>query len=214
MQRFRRAPAARRAIASHSGNAYLHTYVPETFVHPTFSGFDHLGNLRSVDVRVGVGSFPALAPSKLINGHSRLTAFDVPKRLIDPADGVVQHGAVFPIGTVITGLPDVLDPVRRLIQEEWPEILLDRGLDQIRALGEGGAPVAVQSVLVGCDLYHAEPHAFGLAFNHAEVFDARHGHGMRGSRCLFLSPNAQRPGTQEQARARNGFQETPTLYRH
>src|SRR5579859_3074337 len=176
MQSLRRGSAAGRTVASHSRNPHLNTYVSEAFAHPVFCIFNHLWNFGAIDVCIGVGGLPALSTGKLIHRHACLAAFDVPKRLIDPAEGVVQYRAIFPIRAVIAGLPDVLDPVRRLVQKERLQILFDRGLDEISTLRKSSATVAVEPVLVGSDLHDREPNAFWLAFNYADVSNSRHRH--------------------------------------
>ena len=45
----------------------------------------------TVGVNVDGGRFSALAAQELIDGHARPLAFDVPQRLIDTGDGVVEH---------------------------------------------------------------------------------------------------------------------------
>ena len=90
---------------------------------------------------------------------SGLAALDVPQRLVDAADGVVQHRAVAPVGAVVHRLPDVVDAVGGLADQERLQILLDGRHDQVGALREGAAAVAVQAVLIGDDLDDDQPHA-------------------------------------------------------
>jgi hypothetical protein len=63
-------------------------------------------------MRISIHCFAALAARELINGHARLPSLDIPQGLIDTAEGVIQHRAILPIGTVVARLPDVLDTVR------------------------------------------------------------------------------------------------------
>ena len=96
-------------------------------------------------------------------------------------------------------MPDVFDPVRRLAQEERLEVPLHRGLHEVGALREGGATVPVEAILVGGDLDHREPHAGGLAFDHADILNLRDGHGARGASRLFLRSLFARTGQAEQS---------------
>ena len=120
---------------------------------------DDFCKFGAAGVGVGVGGFAALAAGELIDGHAGLAALDVPQRLVDAADGVVEHGAVLPVGAVVAGLPDVFDAVGGFAEQERLEVFLDRGLDQVGALREGGAAVAIEAVLVGGDLDDGEAHA-------------------------------------------------------
>ena len=72
---------------------------------------DGLLDLGAGGVRVAIGGFAALAAQKLVDRHARLASFDIPERLIDAADGVVQHRAIAPVGAVVAGLPDVFDAI-------------------------------------------------------------------------------------------------------
>ena len=129
----------------------------------------------AVRVRVAIRRLAALAAHKLVHRHAGLAALDVPQRLVHAADGVVQHRPVLPVGAVVAGLPDVLDAVRGLAEQQRLEVLLHGGTHQVGALREGGAAVAVEAVLVGRDLDHREPHAGGRALDHADVLDLGRG---------------------------------------
>ena len=126
-------------------------------------------------MRVGVGRLAAFAADQLVDGHVGLPALDVPERLVDAADGVVQRRAVAPVGAVVARLPDVLDAVHRLADEERLEVALDRRVDQVGALREGAAAVAVEAVLVGHDFDDGEPQARGGGGDHLNVFDLGNG---------------------------------------
>ena len=154
-------------------------------------------NLGAGGVRVAIDGLAALAAEQLIDRHAGLAALDVPQRLVDAADGVVQHRAVAPVGAVVAGLPDVVDAVGGLADQERLQILLDRGIDQVGALREGGAAVAVQAVLVGGDLDDGEPQAGGRGGDHADVLDDRRGEaasGLGGLRLGVLRPGREQSG--------------------
>src|SRR5450631_920529 len=120
---------ARGPIPSHAGNAHLHAHVAESLIHEFASLVDGLLNFRARGMRVAGGSFPALASQKLVHRHACLASLDIPERLIHAADGVVQHRTIAPIGAVVAGLPDVLDTIGMLADEEWAQVLLDGGVD-------------------------------------------------------------------------------------
>src|SRR3954471_8779158 len=115
-----RAPVlvALRAVARHPGQAYLHAHMPPAQGHVFLSVLDDFCKFGAAGVRVGVGGFAALSAGKLIDGHSRLAALDVPQRLVDAADSVVEHRAVLPVGTVVAGLPDIFDAVGGFAEKE------------------------------------------------------------------------------------------------
>jgi len=98
----------------------------------------------------------------------------------------------------------------------WLQIFLHRGLHQVGALREGGATVTVESVLIGGDLDHRQAHALRLAFNDADVLDARGGHSARCARgllllrCLLLR-YYEGSGNAEQTGARDRLQKVAAL---
>ena len=112
---------------------------------------DRLGS-RAGSVAVNVGAVARLAAQQRIDRHVGAFALDVPQRLIDPAHGVVQHGAVPPVRADVHRLPDVLDMVGVFTLEKRAQELVHRGDHGPRALGEGGAAVAVQARLAGLNL--------------------------------------------------------------
>ena len=185
----------------------------ESLRHKAFRAFDHRLKFRAIGMRVGIDGFAAFAAGELIDGHAGLAPLDVPQRLVDAADGVVQHRTVLPVGAVVAGLPDVLDPVGGLAQQKRLEIFLHGGLHQVGALGERGAAVAVEAILVGGDLDHGEPHAGGLAFDHADVLDPRRSHAAGGARNLLLRSQEGR-GKTKQARTPDRLQQFTTFHLH
>ena len=195
-----------RAVAGQAGQAHLDADVAEALGHVFFGVFDDVGIVGSAGVAVGVGSFAALAAGELIDGHVGLAAFDVPEGLVDAGDGVVEDGAVAPIGAVVAGKPNVLNAVRGFAEKQGLEIAIDGGLDEIGALGKGGAAVAVEAVLIGGDFDHGKAHALGLALDNADVFDVGLGHTAGGVLGLFLSGGEAR-SERKGAGSGNGFQE-------
>ena len=185
----------------------------EALFHIAFRAVDDLLKLGTVSVSISVGGLAAFAAGELIDRHASLAAFDIPQRLIDPADGIVQHGAVLPIRAVVAGLPDVLDAIGSFIQQKGSQIFLDRRLHQIGALRKCGATVAVESVLVGGDLHHRQTHALGLAFDDADVLDARCGHSASGTGSLFLGAKGK-CGSAEHTGGSDGFQKIAAMYGH
>ena len=112
-------------------------------------------------------------------------------------NGVVQDGTVLPIGGVIAKLPGVLDAVGGAAQQQRLEIHLHRRFDEVGALGEGGAAIAVEARLVGGDLDHRQAHAFGGALYYGNVRDPGRRHAAQGMGDLRLGPGLlgrQQPG--------------------
>ncbi len=67
-----------------------------------------------------------------------------------------------------------------LPSEERLEILLDRRADQVGALGERGAAVAVEAVLIGGDLDDRKARAGGLGLDYGDVLDLGGRHSLGG----------------------------------
>jgi len=112
-------------------------------------------------VGVDIGSLAAFAADEIVDRHVGHAAFDIPEGLIDAADGVVEHRAVFPVRAVVAGLPDVFDLIDGVVFEEGLQVAIDGGLDEVGALGEGGTAVAVEAVLIGGDFDDVEADAGG-----------------------------------------------------
>ena len=181
-----RAPAPARAVGRHAGHAHLEPDVAVALRHGLLRAVHDLRHFAPADAGVAGGRFAALPAQQLIDGHPRLASLDVPERLVDAADGVVQHRAVAPVGAVVAGLPGVVDPVGRLADQERLQVFLDGGNHQVGPLRERGAPVAVQSGLIGGDLDHDQPDSARLCGNHADVLDLRRRGPARRPRHLLL----------------------------
>src|SRR5581483_28366 len=95
---------------------------------------------------------PAFAAQKFIDGHTRLTALDIPQRLIDAADGVIQNWAVAPVRRVVHGLPQIFNRICGAANQKWFEVEIDSVDNQVSALRKCRAAVTVQAVLIGSDL--------------------------------------------------------------
>src|SRR5262249_10876730 len=79
-----------------------------------------------------------------------------------------------------------LDAVDGAAQQKRLEVQVNGRFDQVGALGEGGAAVAVKTILVGDDLDHVQARALGRAFDDLNILDLWHGHAARGAgRCLL-----------------------------
>ena len=173
VERLHRGLPAPRAVAGHPRHAHLHADVAEAGRHVGAGVVDHLGDLGAARVRVAVRRLARLAAEKLVHGHPGLAALDVPQRHVDAADGVVEHGAVAPVGARVERLPGVLDPVRGLADQERLQVALHRRHHEVGALREGGAAVAVEPVLVGRDLDHHQPQPGRRRGDRAHVRDLR-----------------------------------------
>ena len=119
----------------------------------------HCWIIGALRVGVSIGRLAAFPADQIVDRHVGHAAFDVPERLVHAADGVVQNGAVFPVRAVVAHLPGVFDLVDRMVQQERLEVAFDGGLDQVRALGEGGAAIAVEAVLIGQNFDHGQADA-------------------------------------------------------
>ena len=86
----------------------------------------HLRVVGAAGMAVAVGRFANLAAEQLVDRHVRLPALDVPQRLVDAADRVVQHAAVAPVRAVVHRLPSIVDAIGRLADQERLQILVDR----------------------------------------------------------------------------------------
>src|SRR6185312_11271956 len=158
-------------IALIAGDADLHADVAKALADVAFGAIDDLLDFLTVGVAVDVGRFTAFTADEVVDGHVGHAAFDIPEGLVDAADGVVEDGAVFPVRAVVAGLPDVFDLVDGVVGEEGLEVAFDSGLNEVGALGEGGAAVAVEAVLIGGDLDYVEADALGGGFDDGDVFD-------------------------------------------
>src|SRR5262249_38123723 len=159
MQRRYFGVAPARAVTGHAGNAYLDADVAEAGGHDLARAIDCLRIVFALRVRIAIGGFAALASQQLVDGETGLAAFDVPQRLVDTTDGVVQDRTVAPVGRVVAGLPGVVDAVRGFACQEGLQIFFDRGHHQVGALSEGGAAIAVEAGLIGGDFDHTETQA-------------------------------------------------------
>ncbi len=158
----------------------------------------HLRDLGAARVPVAVGRLAGLPAEELVHGHPGLPPLDVPQRHVDAADRVVEHGAVPPVRARVEGLPGVLDPVRGLADQERLQVAVHRGGHEVGPLGERGAAVAVEAVLVGRHLDHHEPQPRGCRGDGAHVGDLRRGQAAK--RFLDLRVGPGRPRSQEPRR--------------
>src|ERR1051326_1459237 len=85
------------AVAFHSRYSDLHSHIAKSPFHESARAFDNLGIIVARRMRISIRGLTALSADQLIHRHSSLTAFDVPKCLIDAADCVIQDRTVLPI---------------------------------------------------------------------------------------------------------------------
>src|SRR5262252_10542423 len=98
-------------------------------------------------MRVEPRCLAALAAEELPHGHPRALALEIPQRHVDAGQCVVEHRPAAPVRADVCRLKDVLDVIRVAPQQEWLEVLLNRGDDRQRPLGERSAAQAVQTWL-------------------------------------------------------------------
>src|SRR5260221_7747850 len=105
---------------------------------------------------VAVHRFPILSTSQLINRHASLASLDIPQRLIDTADGVIQYRTISPVGAVIHGLPKIVDPIGGLADEKGAQIFFNSDVYNFGALGERSTSLSIESVPGGDDFHNRE----------------------------------------------------------
>src|SRR5689334_653164 len=74
---------------------------------------------------------------------------DVPQRLIQPAQSAVEYWTVPPVGTDVSGLPQILDVRGVASYREGRQEFICRGYNRRPACGECGRPYAVKTGLAG-----------------------------------------------------------------
>jgi hypothetical protein len=124
----------------------------------------------------------ALAAQQLVDRHAGLASFDVPKRLIDTADGIIEDRTIAPVRGVVHGLPQVFNAIGWFAQEEGLQIAIDCLDNQLGALCECRAAVSVETILIGQNFDHDQPYARGRGCDNRDVFDFRHRHAAQ-ERC-------------------------------
>lgn len=140
-------------------SAQLNADMAVALFHEALHVVHHLADVAARGVGIAVHGEARLAAEQLINGHSGAFAFDVPERLIESAEGVVENGTVAPVRAGVGGLPDVLDVVGVAPAAERVEVFLNGGFHRERALVERGAAQAVQAGFAGLDLHDDHAHA-------------------------------------------------------
>lgn len=113
--------------------------------------FDHIADVVSAGMGVAVHSEAAFATEELIDRHASAFAFDVPERLVEAAEGIIEHGAVAPVGTDVSSLPDILDIVGIFAYAKVVEVFVDRSHNAVSALAEGRAADAIEAGFGGFD---------------------------------------------------------------
>jgi len=138
-------------------SAQLDADVPKTTLDVLLDAGFERRQVFAAGVAVTIHGKTAFAAKQLIDGHAGAFAFDVPKRLVKPAQGVVQDGPIPPIRTGVSGLPDVFDVVGVATAAERVEVFLDGNFHREWPLIESRATQAVQPWLARLDLYNNKP---------------------------------------------------------
>ncbi len=89
--------------------AQLHAHVAVTFGQDRLGVVEHFADRGAVGVRVRRHRLATLAAEQHVQRQSGALAQDVPQRLIDARERVVQHRAVTPVTVGARRLPNVLD---------------------------------------------------------------------------------------------------------
>jgi hypothetical protein len=122
-------------------------------------------------VPVGVDRPAAFPAEQAVQRQARNLPEDIPQGHVDPAQGIVQHRPVSPVGTDERRLPGVLDLQRVASHQERLQEVFDGGLDGAGPLRKRGAAQPVQSRLIGQDLDHDQPDAGGCREDRADFGD-------------------------------------------
>ncbi len=164
------------AIGLEPGRGHLH---PDVVVPVLCKGSDAVLNLPvlgAAGVDVDGRRVPRLPSPQVVYRHAGHLALDVPQRLVDAAQRVVQHGTVAPVRRHIAGLPDVLDVPGVLPDGERPQVVVHRRQHCSGTLGERCAAHPVKLRLRRLDLHDHQTYAVRLGQNHPHVPDERVSH--------------------------------------
>ena len=112
--------------------------------------------LQAVGVRVTGRCFTAFAAQKLVDGHPRAFALDVPQRDIHAGDRVVEYGTVAPVPVDHGHLPDVFDAVDVASDEKRFQVFFEGGMYGVKSLRKRGAAETVETGLRREDFDHDE----------------------------------------------------------
>ena len=178
--------AAGTAVGRHAGHADLHANGAEAFGEEPMNGVEQLREVGASGVGIAVDGLAAFAAQQLVNRQAALASLDIPQGLVDTADGVVEYGAVAPVGGIVHCLPEIVDAVGGPADEKRLEVLFDGRDDQIGALGKRAAAVAIEPVLVGEDFDDDQPQAIGRGRDDLDVLDLRAGQRAGGFGDLFV----------------------------
>ena len=154
------------AIAAPLHADHLHAVLHEG-LHAVADLFQGLAVRMAVDAN----ALAYLAAKQLIDGHVGHLALDVPKGLVHAGNGVVEDGAVAPIGANHGHLPDVLDAGGILAHEQGLHIGVHGMGHGQEPLGIGGAAEAVEPGLAGIHAHNHQRDALGGGANGAYVCD-------------------------------------------
>ena len=157
-------------------SADLAAHVPVVLGHVPQDVLRHFLGRCAVGVDVRVRRLPALSAEELVHGHARPFPLDVPQRHVHAGDRVVQDRAVAPVAVHHGRLPQVLDIVRVLADEEGFQVVFDGGVDGPEPLGECGAAQAVEAGFGGQELDDDQARTGRLGQDGPDVGDG-HGHG-------------------------------------
>jgi len=135
----------------------------------------HLGERGTRSVDVDRHCLAALAAEQLVERHPSPLGLDVPQRLVDATEGVVQHRPAPPVAAQVARLPDVLDAVNVAPEHKGAQILVNGRRHGERPLGEGGAAEAVQAVLAGQNL---DDHQADAVRRSQDGLDVGNSHGL------------------------------------
>jgi len=159
-------PGPLTAIAPH-----LHTDMPKALLDEPDGVVFHLPGIAAVGMDVHGSRLAAFAAEKLIDGHARSFAFDIPQGLIDAGNRVVEHRTVAPIAMDHRHLPDLFDAIDIPADQERLEVAFDGRLHRKHALRERGTAKPVETGLRGGHLDDDQPRLAGLRQNRLDVGD-------------------------------------------
>src|SRR4051812_1573363 len=93
------------------------------------------------------GGFATLAPEQFVDRHVGQLALDIPQGDVDAGDGVVEHGAIAPVGVDHRRLEDILNAMNLFADQERLEVMFERGGDSLMALCKRSTAKAIQAGL-------------------------------------------------------------------
>ena len=150
---------------------HLHADMAITLCHIMTHAIYHFVFIAPTGVCISICCLSTLPTQKLIHGHTRAFALDIPQRLIHPRYGIIEHGTIAPVPIDHAHLPNFLNAIHIASHDKRLEMFFNSRTHRVKSLSKRRAPQSVKTGFRRNNFNNNEPRPRRLCYNGFDIFN-------------------------------------------